>query len=70
MARPKASEKPVEQKGLTQEEKENIVEEVLGVHPRYFVYQHQTIGINLWNLEHDGKLFNGFIPHLKELGQL
>lgn len=55
---------------LTDDEKAKIVEEYLGVHPKYFVYEGQQIKVDIWNMEHDGKLWKGFIPHLKELGEL
>ena len=54
---------------LSDEEKALIVEEYLGVHPKYFVYTGLQIGLDIWTLEHDGKHFNGYLPHLKELGQ-
>ena len=64
--KPKSVPKP---KKLSDEEKAKIVEEYLGVHPKYFVYTGMQITVDIWNLEHDGKHFNGYLPHLKELGQ-
>ncbi len=56
-------------KKLSDAEKADIVEQYLGVHPRYFIYEGMQIGLDIWNLENDGKHFNGYKPHLKELGQ-
>ena len=57
--------KPVKPKPI-----EEYVEEYLGVHPQYFIYEGLSLKVDVWKLEHDGKHFNGFLPHLKELGEL
>jgi hypothetical protein len=70
----KVFEEPVEQpepvKVLTDEEKALIVEEYLGVHPKYFIYTGNQITVNDFLVAREGKHFNGFLPHLKELGML
>jgi len=55
---------------LSDEDKAKIVEEYLGVHPKYFVYEGQKIKVDIWNMERDGKLWRDWTPHLKELGEL
>ena len=50
---------------LTDQEKEDIVAEYLGVHPRYFIYEGAKITINNWQFEHDGNRFNGWAPDKK-----
>ena len=57
-------------KKLSEEEQAKIVEEYLGVHPKYFIYEGLKIQVDIWNLEHDGLNWRGFKPHLKELGEL
>jgi hypothetical protein len=47
-------------KTLTEDEKAKIVEEYLGVHPKYFVYAGQTIRVNIWPMEKDGVFWNGW----------
>ena len=73
MAKKKISEEPeivVEVKApkLTEEQKAAIVEEYLGVHPKYFIYAGHQIAVNTGQLNLEGKQFNGFLPHLRELG--
>ena len=50
---------------LTIEEKENIVEEYLGVHPRYFLYSGNNIKLNTGMHRFDGFHFNGWAPNKK-----
>ncbi len=53
----KAKSKP---NGLTEDQKAKIVEEYLGVHPRYFLYSGQTIRVNIWTHERDGNNWRGW----------
>ena len=62
--------KKFDPKDLSPEEQELVVEEYLGVHPRYFVYKALNLQPDIWRLEHDKQYFNGWKPHLRELGQL
>jgi hypothetical protein len=39
---------------LSVEEKAAIVEEVIGVHPRYFVYEHSKIAVDTGRMNTDG----------------
>ena len=57
-------------KALSDEAKANIVEEYLGIHPKYFIYEAQQIKVDIWKMEHDGVLWRGWTPHLNELGGL
>ena len=52
--------KPSVQSKLTQEQKEDIVEEVLGVHPRYFLKSGLNLKIDIFTLNAEGKHFNGW----------
>lgn len=65
MVEPKQKPKSKPKKSI-----EDYVEKYLGVHPRYFIYEGLGLKVDIWKLEHDGKNFRGFIPHLKELGEL
>ena len=76
MPRPK-SEKPqvavqevekFDPASLTAEQQEAVVELYLGVHPKFFVYRGTGLNVDIWNLNMAGKQFNGFKPHLRELG--
>ena len=62
--------KAFDPKDLSLEQQEAVVAEYLGVHPKYFVYKGLNLQPDIWNMEHDGFYFNGFKPHLRELGQL
>ena len=53
---------------LSEEEQDAVVERRLGVHPKYFVYQGISLTVDIYNLNLDHKHFNGFLPHLKQLG--
>lgn len=74
MARPKnnasasseAQEKPAavgfNPAGLSREEQEAVVEEYLGVHPRYFLYKGLNIQLNHGKFRAEGHHFNGWKP--------
>ena len=47
---------------------EDYVAEYLGVHPKYLLFTGSQVTVDLWKLEHDGQRFDGFLPHLKEIG--
>jgi hypothetical protein len=53
---------------LSKEEQEAVIEHYLGVHPKYFVYRGIDLSVDIYNLNLDRKTFNGFLPHLKQLG--
>lgn len=55
---------------LTAEQQEAVIEHYLGAHPKYFIYEGIGLKVDIWGLNHDGKPFNGFIPHQKQLGIL
>ena len=54
---------------LSQEEQEAVVEFYLGVHPKYYIYEGLGLRVNEWAMNHDRIYFNGFKPHLRELGR-
>jgi len=54
---------------LTEDEKAQICEEYLGVHPKYFKYAGQKIRVDIWNMENDGKNWRGWRIQEKELGE-
>ena len=62
--------KPVEEpvQVLTQDEKDAIIEEYLGVHPKHLLFTNNEVTVDLWKLEHDGKRFDGFMPYRKAVG--
>jgi len=45
---------------LSKEEKELIVADVIGVHPKYFVYNGTEIKINVYKMAQDGVNWSGF----------
>lgn len=45
---------------LTKEQKEAFVEEIVGVHPKYFVYEGAQIKIDLYKMSMDGINWTGF----------
>lgn len=49
-------------KKLTLEQQALVVEEFLGVHPRYFLYEGLQIKLNHGAFRHDGHHFNGWKP--------
>ena len=49
-------------KPLTDKQKADIVEEYLGVHPRYFLYGGQTIRVDIFNHQRDGNDWRGWKP--------
>ena len=49
-------------------DKEKIVEEYLGVHPKYLVFTANQIHVDLWNMEHDGYRFDGWKPYREKMG--
>ena len=51
----KGASKP---KPLTFEEKESIVEEILGVHPKYLIKCGRALKADTWKMEADGKIFS------------
>jgi hypothetical protein len=55
-------------KALTEDEKAQICEEYLGVHPKYFNYAGQALRINVWNMERDGVFWKGWRIDEKEKG--
>ena len=64
------SPKKFDPASLSVEDQEAVVEHYLGVHPKYYIYEGLGLRVNEWVMNHDRKYFNGFIPHLKELGKL
>ena len=50
---------------LTIEEQEQVVEDYLGVHPRYFMYVANNIRLNTGMHRFDGFHFNGWKPNKK-----
>lgn len=52
---------------LTVKEQEAVVEYYMGVHPKYFVYYGYALNVDIYNLK--DKKFNGFKPHLKQMGR-
>lgn len=55
---------------LSDKELEAAVEFYLGVHPKYYIYEGLGLRVNEWEMNHDRKAFNGFKPHLKQLGRI
>jgi len=53
---------------LSYEEAGLVLEQFLGAHPRYFYYETGQIKIDRYSLQADGHQFNGFLPHLVEVG--
>ena len=53
---------------LSQDEKDAIIEEYLGVHPKHLLFTNNEVTVDLWKLEHDGKRFDGFMPYRKSVG--
>lgn len=53
---------PFDPGALTKEQQEAIVEEYLGVHPKYFLYKGLNIALNMGKFRFDGKHFNGWKP--------
>ena len=62
---------------LTKEQQEAVVEEYLGVHPHYFLYEGKQIQLNISQLEYDErqknlktgeprKWFNGWKPNMEK----
>lgn len=54
---------------LTKEQLEACVEEYLGLHPKYFVYEGVfviNVTSNLWRITADRVNFNGFKPALEK----
>lgn len=45
---------------LSDAEIEALIEDYLGVHPKYFVYEGLAIKVDIWNMEYDKKHFNGW----------
>ena len=45
---------------LSKEDKENIVAELVGVHPKYFVYVGTQIKIDVYRMSMDGVNWSGF----------
>lgn len=46
---------------LSQEEKELIVEEILGIHPRFLHAHGTSLTVDVWEFEHQtGRTFRGF----------
>jgi len=50
----------VKKAALSKEEKEAIAAEVIGVHPKYFVYNGTEIKINVYKMAQDGVNWSGF----------
>jgi len=51
------------------EAQEAVVEHYMGVHPKYYIYEGLGLKVNEWEMNHDRIYFNGFKPHLRELGK-
>jgi hypothetical protein len=47
---------------LSLEAQEKVVEQYLGVHPKYFLYRGLNIQLNHGQFRHDGLHFNGWKP--------
>ena len=47
-------------KPLTEDEKAQVVQEYLGVHPKYFIYEGQQVKIDIWSMEHEGINWRGW----------
>jgi hypothetical protein len=72
-----AKSAPFNPKKLTIEQQEAVVEEFLGIHPRYFIYAGQQIMLDLSRFEHENrnesartgaprKWFSGWKPNTKK----
>ena len=73
----KSKDAPVEKKvgvkkfhpsSLTKEQQEQVIEFYFGVHPQFLLVASNEIRIDIWNLEHAGKHFNGFFQNQMKLG--
>ena len=53
---------------LSPEDQAAVVEAFLGAHPDYFIYEAGQIKLDIYKLHRDGKQWNGWIPHRKQLG--
>lgn len=53
-------------KKLTIEQQEAVVEEYLGVHPKYFLYEGLAVRLNHGRFTHEGNAFNGWKPNPKK----
>lgn len=49
-------------KDLTKEQLESCVEEYLGVHPRYFLYEGLQVKLNFGLFNYEKNVFNGWKP--------
>ena len=46
--------------GLTEEQKYEIVKEVIGVHPKYFTYEGLSIKVDVYRMQIDREQFTDF----------
>ena len=62
---------------LTKEQQEAVVQEYLGIHPNYFLYEGRQITLNISQFEYDERVkaektgeprqwFNGWKPNMKK----
>ena len=51
---------------LSKEQQEAVVEEYLGVHPKYFLYRGLNIQLNHGRFSHEGNAFNGWKPNRRK----
>ena len=58
--------KKFDPKSLSVEQQESVIEEYLGIHPRYFVYRGITIEVDIYSNRRNGNSFNGFLPDLEK----
>ena len=70
MTEKKSASKPkFNPKDLTMEQQALVVEEFMGCHPKFYIYEGHKLKVDLWNLEREGKPWNGYFkPHMRELG--
>ena len=63
-----AASKKFDPASLSYEEAGLVLENFLGVHPKYFIYESGQIKLNQWAMVADKIFFNGFLPHQIERG--
>jgi len=65
-AKKQAPKAPVK-KTLTKDEIESVVEQYLGIHPKYLIFEGgQIIKVNLHQAAHQGVNFPGFKPAIEQ----
>ena len=53
---------------LSVKDQEAVIEYYLGAHPKFFLYVGTTLFVDIYNMNLEGKEFNGFKPQLKLMG--